>query len=202
MIVLVPSKTLRHLVAILRWTGNLLLLAGIVCLGWTAIVTLQARLYGAYQEHRLAVALTSLRNIDAASQPVCRGDFIGQIEIPRIGIQAVVLEGADDKTLRLGVGHISGTALPGDNGNVSLAAHRDTFFRPLRRIRKNDEIRVTTFKGSHEYLVDWVRVVPPVDTHVLDPAGRPILTLVTCYPFYFVGAAPDRFIVRAHEVVD
>jgi sortase A len=95
------------------------------------------------------------------------------------------------------VGHIPGTALPGDSGNVGLAAHRDTFFRRLRDIRPDDEIVLTTPDGTFRYTVEGTKVVEPGDVWVLDPTEEPALTLVTCYPFTYVGSAPQRFIVRA-----
>ena len=100
--------------------------------------------------------------------------------------------------LRLGTGHIEGTPLPGDAGNSGIAGHRDTFFRGLKDIRKNDEIQFQTATGLFRYAVDWVKVVAPDDLSVLAPSTESSLTLVTCYPFYFVGPAPKRFVVRAH----
>ena len=112
----------------------------------------------------------------------------------------MILEGTDARTLRRAVGHIPGTPLPGQRGNVAITGHRDTFFRPLRNIRKYDEIRLTTLSGSYRYRVDSIKVVEPEDMEVLDNSDDAILTLVTCYPFYFVGPAPKRFIVRAHRI--
>jgi len=110
------------------------------------------------------------------------------------------LEGIDDETLERGVGHVPGTAAPGDAGNVGLAGHRDTYFRALRKIRLQDRIRLVTDHGSYQYLVESIEVVRPQDIWVLDASQRPILTLVTCYPFSLVGRAPHRFIVRARQV--
>jgi sortase A len=114
----------------------------------------------------------------------------------------MILEGTDEQTLRRAVGHFPGTALPGQPGNVAIAGHRDTFFRALRNVRHDDEITLTTLNGSYSYLVDSAQVVAPEDTQVLDDSGGKVLTLVTCYPFYFVGPAPKRFIVRAHRIPD
>ena len=125
------------------------------------------------------------------------GSAIGRLEIPRIGLSVVVLEGSDSDTLRLGVGRLQNSSLPGEPGNVVLAGHRDTFFRALRTIRQGDQIAVRTEYGTFPYKVDWTRVVNPTDVEVLQPTPQPSLTLVTCYPFYYVGAAPQRFIVRA-----
>jgi sortase A len=127
---------------------------------------------------------------------------LGQIEISTLGPQTMILEGTDARTLRRAAGHIPGTALPGQQGNVVITGHRDTFFRPLRNIRKDDEIRLTTLSGSYRYWVDYFKVVEPEDTEVLDNSDGAILTLVTCYPFYFVGPAPKRFIVRAHRILE
>ena len=132
--------------------------------------------------------------------PVFLGDVLGKLEIPRLGIAVVVMEGVDTKTLRRSVGHIPGTALPGAWGNVALAGHRDTFFRELRNIRQDDEITLTTLTGSHRYRVESTKVVGESDSEVLRDSGDAMLTLVTCYPFYYVGPAPKRFIVRARRV--
>jgi sortase A len=134
------------------------------------------------------------------SAPPAAGGLIGCIEIPRLGVSAIVMEGTGSTTLRRAVGHISGTALPGRPGNVAISGHRDTFFRPLRNIRQNDIITLTTLLGEFRYRVVSTQVVDSSDVTVLDPTGKEILTLVTCYPFYFVGAAPDRFIVSAERL--
>jgi sortase A len=126
----------------------------------------------------------------------------GRIEINSIGLSAMILEGVDSQTLRRGVGHIPGTANPGEPGNVALAGHRDTFFRALRNIRKDDEITLETLGGSYRYRVDSIQVVTPDDTEALNSSGEAILTLVTCYPFSFVGPAPKRYIVRAHKILE
>jgi LPXTG-site transpeptidase (sortase) family protein len=128
------------------------------------------------------------------------GAPLGRIEISSIGLAAMIMEGTDARTLRQAAGHIPGTQLPGRRGNIAITGHRDTFFRPLRNIRKDDEIRLTTIGGSYRYWVDSIKVVMPEDTEVLDNSDDEILTLVTCYPFYFVGPAPKRFIVRAHRI--
>ena len=126
---------------------------------------------------------------------------IGRILVPRLQLSAMVREGIADQTLRRAVGHIPSTALPGQPGNVGLAGHRDTFFRKLRDIRTTDKIVVSTLKGNYDYLVESVKIVPPQDVSVLRAVpGEQVLTLVTCYPFNYVGAAPKRFIVRAKQV--
>jgi sortase A len=129
------------------------------------------------------------------------GGLIGRIEIPRLGLSVMVVEGVGNRALRRAAGHIPGTALPGRPGNVGISAHRDTFFRPLRKIQQNDIITFTTVLGDYRYRVLSTRVVNEHNAAVLDPSGNEILTLVTCYPFYFVGPAPYRFIVRAERTL-
>ncbi len=125
---------------------------------------------------------------------------IGRMEVPRLGVSVFVMEGTSRTTLRRAVGHIAGTALPGKPGNVGISGHRDTFFRPLRNMRPNDVITFTTLLGEYSYRVVSTKIVDPSDVEVLDQSAGQILTLVTCYPFYFVGPAPNRFIVRAERV--
>jgi sortase A len=126
-------------------------------------------------------------------------DLIGRIEIARIGLSVIIIDGDDGKTLRRAAGHVPGTALPGQPGNVGITGHRDTFFRPLRNIKVDDVITLTTLQGEYRYRVVSTKVVSPKDVAVLASTGGDVLTLVTCYPFYFVGAAPNRFIVRAER---
>jgi len=135
-----------------------------------------------------------------AAPAAAQDGLIGRIQVPRLRLSAVVIEGIDKTTLRRAVGHIPGTALPGQAGNVGLAGHRDTFFSPLKDVRIKDEIQFETLKGNFKYEVEWLRVVEPDNVGVLAASGENVLTLVTCYPFYFVGPAPQRWIVRARQV--
>jgi sortase A len=128
------------------------------------------------------------------------GTPIGRLEIPSLDMSAMVLEGTNRMTLARGVGRIEGTALPGLSGNLGLAAHRDSFFRPLKDISEKDLIVLTTPEGTYRYRVSKTRVVQPSETSILNKTPEPVLTLVTCYPFYFVGHAPKRFIVQAKLV--
>lgn len=128
------------------------------------------------------------------------GELVGRIEIPAVGVSAFVAAGTSSRTMRRGVGHIDGTALPGEPGNVGLAGHRDTFLRGLRRLKKADRIVLVTPDGSFDYVVESLLTVDPGQVDVLDPSPYPTLTLVTCYPFDYVGAAPMRFVVRAREM--
>lgn len=203
----------------LRWIERTLLLIGLLCLGVYAYAWADAR-YTQYKEEKLleeALSRQPARDTPASEsdalgsfqearspepprEPGPQGSLVGRIEIPRLGVSAIVLEGVDKKTLRRGVGRIPGTSVPGEEGNVGLAAHRDSFFRALKDVRKNDMITLKTPDGTFDYRVDWTEVVKPKDTHVLDETKAPALTLVTCYPFYYVGSAPERFIVRAVKV--
>lgn len=203
---------------IILWSRHFFLTTGILVLSYCGFVLLDAQLYQAYQEWRFQQALANVRpsagsgehlppalakaNRASAESPGLVGRAgapLGRIEIERIGLTAMIMEGIDDKTLRRAVGHFPGTALPGQPGNVAIAGHRDTFFRALRHVRKDDEITLTTLTGSHRYRVDSTEVVEPEAIEVLDDSNDAILTLVTCYPFDFVGPAPRRFIVRAHR---
>jgi sortase A len=127
------------------------------------------------------------------------GTPIGVLEIPRLGLSSVVIEGDDVAALLLGVGHLAETPLPWHGGNSVLAAHRDTFFRPLAGIRRNDVIRFSTADAELEYVVKETMIVGPKDVEVLDPTTTATLTLITCYPFDYIGPAPQRFIVRAER---
>jgi sortase A len=136
-------------------------------------------------------------------KPPKMGDVIGRVDIPRLRLSAAVAEGDDDTTLRGAVGHLPDTPLPWHRrGNVALAAHRDGLFRPLEKIRLEDEIRVVTERGEFQYRVKKTHIVDPDDVWVIAPTVRPTITLITCYPFSFVGNAPRRFIVQAELVED
>ena len=123
---------------------------------------------------------------------------IGRLEIPKLALSVPMMADFDNSSLLRGVGHIHGTAVPGGLGNLVLAGHRDTYFRPLRRIAPGMEIRVADGSGTFHYVVDSTEVVIPEEVRILSIGGRPELTLITCYPFNYIGAAPKRFIVHAH----
>jgi sortase A len=135
-----------------------------------------------------------------ASRSVAPRALVGRIDLARLKLSALAREGVDARTLRGSAGHVPGSAFPGEPGNAAFAAHRDTFFRPLRDVRAGDEIGVTTPEGDFTYVVSNTRIVDPSDVSVLHATTDPTLTLVTCYPFDFVGAAPKRFIVSARLV--
>lgn len=130
---------------------------------------------------------------------------VAVLRIPRVGVEVPVLEGFSDATLNRGAGHIPGTALPGQIGNLAITGHRDGFFRPLKDIAVGDIVELQrpmspgtqTANTSDRYVVRSLKVVAPSDTSVLNPTVDSTLTLITCYPFYFIGAAPERFVVQA-----
>jgi sortase A len=136
----------------------------------------------------------------APAPPVRRGDVIGELDIPRLQLSAIVFEGDDAGILREGAGHIPGTAVSPGSGNIGIAAHRDTYFRPLRFLHANDVIALKTPAGTSRYAVTETTIVQPSDVGVLAEAPGRDLTLVTCYPFYYVGKAPQRFIVHARKM--
>jgi sortase A len=199
------ASTRTH--SILRWSRNAFLVVGVLILGYCGFVLIDAKVYQASETRRFQEqikdfnpAIASESRIQEVSIHPSTGKTLGEIELTRVGVTAMILEGTDDRTLRRAVGHIPGTPLPGQPGNVAIAGHRDTFFRALRNVREDDEITLMTLEGSYRYRVDSIKVVGPNDTEVLDNSGDDILTLVTCYPFYFVGPAPRRFIVRAQRI--
>jgi sortase A len=183
-----------------------LIMVGALALGYCLAVFLEAKLYQAREARNFATELrlkegnraAPVDSVAAVAAPAKHG-VVGRLEIPRLGVSVMVVEGVDDSDLRRAVGHIPRTALPWDSGNVGIAGHRDTFFRPLRSIQRDDTITVSTLQGAYRYRVVSTNVVRPEDIQVLYPTGRSSLTLVTCFPFEYVGAAPKRFIVRAER---
>ena len=128
------------------------------------------------------------------------GGALGELEIARLGVNVVIAEGDSPRVLRRAVGHLPATPLPGESGNVVLAGHRDSFFRPLRFVQSGDILAIKTVQGDFHYEVESVGVVASSDVSVLQPSSDRTLTLITCFPFYYVGPAPKRFIVRARQV--
>jgi len=122
---------------------------------------------------------------------------IGILRIPKINVEVPVLEGTDDLVLNRGVGHVTGTAYPGENGNVAIAGHRDGFFRGLKDVAVGDRIELITLQRTDKYIIDRITIVERTDVSVLEPRSHSSLTLITCYPFYFIGSAPQRYIVQA-----
>jgi sortase A len=179
----------------------ILLISGTLALFYVAITLISSRIY---QNNAMLILdkqiqVKEQRKEEQIKSTFKEGDLVGRIDIPRIGVSVAVLQGTTSRTLRLGVGHISGTALPGERGNIGIAGHRDTYFRALKDIRKDDEIQLQTSTGIVRYVVDWNQITVPSDVGVLAPTAESSLTLITCYPFYYIGAAPKRFIVHAHR---
>jgi sortase A len=207
--VVVTKRSLRRF---LTWAQYALFAGAALALGYCGFVFVDAWVFQARASREFEARLHDGRTARSAASttgspaspetpaPIGPDGLIGRIEIPHLGLSAIVAEGTDRTTLRRAVGHIPGTAIPGQAGNAGLTGHRDTFFRPLKDIRQDDIITLTTLAGEYRYRVMSTRVVAPTEVSVLDPTADEILTLVTCHPFYFVGAAPNRFIVRAERV--
>ena len=185
----------------LRGIRYFLFTTGMVALGYVGLALLDASLYQASAKRSLEsqIQMEPERTVTQPNRAANMGDVLGRMDIPRLGLSIAVLQGTNSRTLRLGAGHIKGTSFPGEAGNSAIAGHRDTFFRELKDIRSNDEIQLQTTIGLFHYRVDWIKIVSPDDISVLAPSTESVLTLVTCYPFYFVGPAPNRFVVRAHK---
>jgi sortase A len=193
----VAKEPLRR---ILKWAQRALFVCAILLLGYCAFALVDAWTFQRRESMDLDRLLRDRRAESVGAPAAATNGLIGRIEIPRLHLSAIVIEGIDRTTLRRGVGHIPGTALPGEGGNVGLSAHRDTFFRPLKDLKVKDEIEFSTLKGDYRYEVESLRVVEPSDVGVLAPSTENRLTLVTCYPFFYIGAAPKRFVVRARQV--
>jgi len=202
-------RTRRRTSKARRWIEALLLLAGVIAVGIWAWSYLRMAAFQSWGnrvlDHRIdggSATVSRPRGTPPEQTPpsVKNGALIGRLAIPRLNMRAVVREGAGEDTLEVALGHIPGTALPGHSGNVGVAGHRDTLFRGLRKIQKDDVIEFQTPAGNYTYMVESTEIVKPKDVGVLEASQHPEMTLVTCYPFYYVGAAPNRFIVKARLV--
>src|ERR1700730_2319075 len=206
----------RPTLRILRFAERALIGVGIaLCAAWVG-----ARLQGEigrraglreFEQARSRVAPTPLPSTEIderlwsrkrvlAYRETLRREFpapVAVLRIPRAKLEVPVLPGTDEMTLNRGVGWIENTTRPGETGNVGIAGHRDGFFRCLKDVAKGDVLTLETAMGPGEYVIDDIRIVSPQDVSVLDATPAPTVTLVTCYPFYFVGDAPRRYIVRA-----
>lgn len=181
----------------MRWIQRLLFMAGFVILGYCGAEWLNSRIQQSRGNRELDQLLRSRGKAPAARVNIPDGDLVGRVEIPELHLSDVIFQGTGAHVLDEGVGHLDTSALPGEPGNVVLAAHRDTFFRDLRNIRKGETVRVITPYGTRTYAVDSLQVVDPTEVDVMAPTPTPALTLITCYPFHYIGHAPKRFIVRA-----
>lgn len=210
---------------LLLWLERSFLAAGVVLAAWSAAVLLEARYFQAIpvpppatdsplpgegstlEDEGPAPGARSPGSRGTAGAtsigsrpPVDTGSWVARLDAPSVNMSATVLEGTDDRTLARGAGHIEETAFPGDAGNVGIAGHRDTIFRPVRNLRIGDPLVITTADRIYKYRIASTTIVDPEDVYVLDPADHPTLTLVTCYPFDYIGNAPRRFIVSAELV--
>ena len=197
----------------LRWAERLFVVAGASVLMWCAVFVIDAHMSQQVARRSLEMASITVRpaleptpdetiEVPRRDSTIRTGTAIAALSIPRVHLSAVVLHGSDAQTLRRGPGHLEHTALPGDSGNVVIAGHRDSFFRPLRHVQHGDDVFVDTPERRFHYQVTSLRVVNPHDLSVLEPTDDATLTLITCYPFWVLGNAPDRFVVRATRVVD
>ena len=199
--------TVRVMFSPLRILRGLFLLAAVACLGYYGwwILDSKARQWNqsrVFDETRKSQGAAASRSPGAPTPAPKALHSIGRISVPRLHVKAMVEEGDDDATLEHAVGHVPGTALPGSVGNVALAGHRDSFFRGFADLRRNDEIDIETLDGSFRYRVDQLSVVDPSNISALAPTQGRTLTLITCFPFHYVGPAPRRFIVKATQISD
>ena len=185
----------------LQWAERIFWFVAVLSLGIYALAYAERTGFQKYEQWSFQRALArGPKQAPRASARLRPGALIGRIAIPRLGLDEMVVESTTDECLRRAVGHIEGTALPAATGNVGLAGHRDTFFRALRRIRPHDVIEIGTLEGAFRYSVESTSVVDPDDTEALAASTEPTLTLVTCYPFHYIGTAPRRCIVRARRI--
>lgn len=189
----------RALLGGLQWT---LTVAGIGLLSWAGFVRLEAERFRASEVRELAALPNAAAPGDIFLRPrpttlAERAAFAGLLEIPRLGLSAAFAEGDDEATLRKAIGHLPDTPLPWEMGNAAFAGHRDQQFRPLQGIQDGDEVRLVTPRGTYTYQVTRTVIVDPDDLWVLAPVPGRQLTLITCYPFSYIGHAPHRFVVQA-----
>jgi sortase A len=188
---------------LIRSVGLGMLIAGLLVLSYPVIIWIYASAFQSYQDRlfqTFPTASASLTSLNRASNPKPEPHaVIGRLAVPSVSQSVMVVEGDQDRDLLVGAGHVPGTPLPGAPGNVAIAGHRDTFFRALRGVHSNDVIVLTTRNGSYSYVVESTEITDPSDVGVLAASAAERLTLITCYPFSFLGSAPERFIVRARR---
>ena len=185
----------------IRLIYRALFTAGILALLWVGGQLGYSKKYQLYLMSQLKAQPAIAASLPTSPR-LRNGDLVGRLDIVDRKISVVVVEGVDEETLAVAAGHVPGTSLPGSNGNVVIAAHRDTFFRELRNIQVGNTIQVSTPRGTFDYSVTKTEIVNPSETRVLESNGHSELTLITCYPFSFLGAAPQRFIVHARSQSD
>lgn len=186
-----------------RWLERVALLVAVVCLGWVAMARIDAAIFERAARASLPATETpssgsggELENEPAPAR-LAIGDVVGILDVPRLGLSEVVAEGDEDAILDVAVGHLPDTPLPWQPGNTAMAGHRDGHFRPLKDIAVGDTIRLRTKFGTFTYSVSRTLIVTPDDLTVLAPTPDRSLTLITCYPFSYIGRAPKRFVIQA-----
>ena len=201
-----------HLRCVLTWLERALWTAGCCALGYYIFTNVDAsltqrQLAESFEKSKHDVALTAQTTLDYSTADVHQAPgrpgsrLIGRLEIPKLDVSSVILEGVGPQTLRVALGHVPGTSLPGQPGNVAIAGHRDTFFRSLRKIAICDEVSVETTARTYYYQVRSFEVVDPRNVNALRFHNKNELTLITCYPFSYIGPAPKRFVVHAEPVL-
>jgi sortase A len=185
-----------------RWIERGLMGVGVALAAWCAFVLAEARYTQTLPIEKIVITQTPVPGEKPKAVPPKPGTVLARLEAPSVKLTTTVLEGSDDHTLSLGSGHIEDTPLPGESGNIGIAGHRDTVFRALRHIHNGDPLELTTADRVYHYRISKTFIVNPEDVYVLDPTDQPTLTLVTCYPFEFIGHAPRRFIVQAQLMGD
>ena len=187
---------------LVQWLARLLIVSGATALTWAAFQMVAAAWYQRQTEDTLESLRRRMPAVEGRSTPdtLSVGEPIGTLEIARVGLSGVVVEGDVDAVLDRAIGHLPDTPLPWRDGNSALAAHRDAIFRPLRGVRLGDVLRLKTPHGDFHYQVRETLIVKPEDVWVLDPTPVTTLTLISCWPFDYIGHAPERFIVRAERI--
>ena len=205
---------------LLRGLSRVSMLTGLALIAWPVYVTTDSAIAQWSGRRQLARAVERAHSMPPATtvdeqqetivvrkpgatpeSAVAPGTVLAQFEVPRLGLSYILLEGTDNRTLGRSVGHVEGTGMPGSAGNISIAGHRDTHFRKLEWIHRDDEIVLTSREGKRDvYRVEWSRLFTPGDIQVLDESHGPAITLITCFPFEYVGSAPLRLVIRALPV--
>lgn len=188
------SKTLRH--RLLRCIEYVCWAAGVLAVTWVASASWSSATFQTQQAKRLEI----LRRGPAEQRLARRGDPFGEISIPRVGLSAIIAEGVDERTLRHAVGHFPESSTPEGAGTVALAGHRETFFRRLAQVRLHDLVKLETPHGKYQYEVVHTAVVDPQHVELVESSPQSDLTLVTCFPFRYIGRAPQRFVVQAVRI--
>ena len=189
----------------LIWGSAVSVASGLACLAWFVFYQVDAAVYEQSQTALLQEESSGESPVPEAAAGATRSPrvdpkVLGRIEIARLGVSGVIRDGVDGETLRRAVGRVPNSARPGEKGNLVLAAHRQQQFRGLRHVRPGDRIRLTTPRGRFEYEVERAWVVEPQEVSVMDATPGRQITLLTCYPFDYVGPAPQRFVVRGRQV--